>query len=396
MKKIISLFVFCVLLACALLPMNVSAEGVILFSDDFESGMIDPNIWISKEAGTAYEIEHGGPTNSTFLQDWAGFHPLQSAYGETATVVRTYGADIAFKCDAWIYDDGGYDASTHSLSLWWADYLSEDGSEGRIVYTVSIIYEDRVLQLGATGEGDGGLAYYPEPTILAEWALPDSEPLVMDYPNPTLFNIGMRVKGAQIDGFWNDQKVVSATVPHVTEYKSPILLCNSGTWCGLDNFIAATADYNLFNESEAQDTTPGDTGATTPSGSNDPSGENNNPTAPSDTAATGGNNAAENNNAGNSANNGANAADTKVESVVETKVETSVVVVGTDAEGNAITEVVSEIVSEIVTRPVANTNSANPNAGNGGSQTGDMTAIVIAVMITALGSAVIVKKVCSK
>ena len=361
--------------AAMLIP-AASADGVILFSDDFESDELDGTKWIIP--GTAFEPAQGGPTNSGYLQDWAGSHVLQSAYGETATVLRTYGADVAFKCDAWMLDDGGKGWTNHRVSLWWADYFTESGDEGRIVYEVRVLYEDRAVQLTAYGEG-GGTSYFAEETVLAEWKLPDSEPLEMDEYKPTVFNIGMRINGAQIDGFYNDQKVVSFTAPRASEWKSPLLFVNTGCWCGIDNFVAATAGYNLFNESADAQQASGN------------GGTSNNGQGAADQGSAGGNSGG---NSGNASGNGGTK--TRIETTIDSEIVTHSRVIGVDENGNEITTIESEIVTVIGSREVADTDGSGSSANRGGSATGDAAVIVISVMVVALGSAIVVWKKTSR
>jgi hypothetical protein len=149
--------------------------------------------------------------------------------------------------------------------------------------------------------------------------------------------MGLRINGTQIDGFFNDQKVVSFTAPRMGTVKSPLIFWNYQCWTGYDNWVVADADYNLFNESAEQ--------------------AQNQQNAP---AAT--------------------------EKVIETKK----VVVGTDEDGNDITE----IVTEEVVRPAAQT--SNGTSGGTSSATGDMAVVVAALMVIALGSAIVVRKVTLK
>ena len=133
--------------------------------------------------------------------------------------------------------------------------------------------------------------------------------------------------------YFNDQKVITCTnVPADmgTIRKSPILLINKSCYIEFDNFVVATVDYNLFNETD----TP----------------------APVDPGNNGG---------------GQQPAGTKVVEKIET-----------DENGETV----------IVTKVVADTNKNTPNASNGGSGTGDMIVVVAAVMAVSAAGAVILAK----
>jgi hypothetical protein len=328
MKKIISILIVCMFVASAA-ALCVSADGSILFSDDFNSGVINEANWYPG----AFTVENGGPLKSPYADDWAGNHVLQTMYGTDNGSDRIYGANIAVKVDAWAFEDGGEDFDEHRIGIWWADCFTEDvGGDGRIVYTAMLFYEGRTVQLFANGEGTAS-EYFDGQTLVGEWKLPDSVEFEMDVSEPTVANIGMRINGAQIDVFFNNQKVISYTAPRMGQFKCPVLLLNSGCHAGFDNFVISTADYNLFNESAEQ--------------------AQNQQNAP---AAT--------------------------EKVIETKK----VVVGTDVEGNEITE----IVTEEVVRPAAQT--SNGTTGGTSSATGDMAIIVIAVMIISIGGAIVAVK----
>ena len=338
MKKIVSLLIFCAMLV-SLVPFTVGAAGSILWTDDFDSGSINEADWYPG----AFTCEQGGPTKSPHVEDWAGWHVLQSMYGNENGSNRTFGANVCFKVDGWAMDDGGNDAADHKLGLWWADYFDATGDAGRIVYLYLVNYETRKASLLASGEGDGENFYetgvYSSGTVVAEWTIPDDQALEMDLSEPSVISLGMRINGATIDCYFNDIKAISFNAPRMGGEKSPILLVNDGCYAGFDNFVVATADYDLFNEGDAMN-------------------------APA-------------------ANNGAaNDAPAQTEKVVET--ETRLV---TDTDGNTVVEVVT---NEVV-RPAANTGAAT--TGGTAARTGDAAIIVIAVMIVALGAAITVAKV---
>ena len=353
MKKIISILIFCAMLT-ALVPFAVSADGSILWTEDFNSGVINEADWYPG----AFTCESGGPTNTPHVEDWAGWHVLQSMYNNENGGNRTFGANVCFKVDGWAMDDGGNDASEHKIGLWWADYFAEAEGDGRIVYTYIVNYETRKATLIAAGEGDGEAYYeagvYSAGTTVGEWAIPEDQSFEMDLSDPSVVSLGMRINGAQIDCFFNDIKAISFTAPRMGGEKSPILLVNDGCYAGFDNFVVATADYDLFNEGAAM---------------NEP--------APAQTEAPAGDAAAP---AGDDAAAEAPAATEKV-------IEKENVVVGTDADGSAVTEVVTKEVA----RPAANT-GAKTTGGNA-AKTGDSAVIVAAIMIVALGSAVVVFKI---
>ena len=331
MKKLLSVVIAAVVLAAMLAP---AASADLLWTDNFDSGVFSEADW--RVEGSAFALTNGGPTNSPHLEGWAEAVVQQSSYGEDAPAPRVYGPNFAVKCDTWFYGDGGNSADEHWVALWWADHFENQiGMDvDRIVYFVRCYYEARKVVIMAHGE-NGGTEFYPEDTVLAEWQIPDDVELEMDPSAPTVFNLGMRVNGQQIDGFFNNQKVVSATLPTIHQYKCPLLFWNGGCWTGYDNWMVSTADYDLFNE-----------------GANMNNGGNGN---------------------GGNGGNGGNAVET-------------VIVTDTDAEGN--------IVTRVETRPAANNGGAA--TGGNAAKTGDAAIIAVAVMIVALGSAIVVKKVSSK
>jgi hypothetical protein len=331
MKKMVCTVIAVVMFAAILGSLAISA-GDMLFTDNFDSGVFNELDW--RVEGSLFAIQQGGPTKSPHLEGWAEAVVQQTSYGEDAPAPRVYGANFAYKVDTWFFDDGGNGADEHWVALWWADHFEDQIGNDRIVYTVRATYETRTIAIIVHGEGVG-MDYFPEEVSLAEWKIPDSVEFEMDTGSPTVFNLGMRINGTQIDGFFNGQKVVSATAPIIHQYKCPLIFWNGQCWTGFDNVCVSTADYDLFNEGSSASPAP----------------------AAQSPAAT--------------------------EKVIETKK----VVVGTDEDGNDITE----IVTEEVVRPAAQT--SNGTTGGTSSATGDMAIAVAAVMVVALGSAIAVRKI---
>ena len=337
MKKLIAL-ALCAVMFAAMLTVSASAAGSILFSDNFNSGVFNDLDW--RVEGSLFELQNGGPTKSGHLEGWAEAVVQQTSYGENAPAPRVYGPSFAVKCDTWFYDDGGNGVDTHWVGLWWADHFEDVIGGDRIVYTVRCIYETRTVAIIVHGE-NGGSEYFDGDITLAEWQLPDDEPLEMDNGEPTVFSLGMRINGTKIEGFFNDKKVVSATAPIIHQNKCPLIFWNGGCWTGFDNWVVSTVDYDLFNESADQ-------------GNNDPA--NNEP------------------------------AETETEKRIETKVV---------HETNEAGEDVTVIVTEEVVVPVANTGRTNTGTRSS-SKTGDTAIIVVAVMIVSIGAALIIKKVTNR
>ena len=346
MKKLISAAIAVVMFA-AMLVGAVSAE--VLWTDNFDGGFNELDWTLG---GTLFTLEQNGPTSSPHLEGWAEAVVQQSTYGDEAPAPRVYGSNVAFKCDTWFFGDGGNESDDHWVGLWWADYFYDLDAQNRVVYTVRVNYDKRTVILSADGVGEGE-TFFPEYTEVAVWQMPESIELEMDESAPTVFSIGMRINGTQVDGFFNDMKVVSFTAPTMHQFKSPLIFWNNQCHTGYDNWMVSTADYDLFNEGAAQ---------------NDP--------APAQTEAA-------------AADNEAPAGDDAA-AATEKVVEKENVVVGTDADGSAVTEVVTKEVA----RPAANT-GAKTTGGNA-AKTGDAAIIVIAVMLTALGAAIVVKKTASR
>ena len=349
MKKLISAAIVAVMLVSALC-LSVSAD--LLWTDDFNSGVFSEADW--RVEGSLFTLQSGGPTNSGHLEGYAEAVVQQSSYNDSdhpTPAPRVYGPNFAVKCDMWIFEDGGNDADEHWVALWWADHFEDQIGGDRIVYTVRCTYETRTVAIIVHGE-NGGTEYFDGDTTLSEWKIPDDVELEMDSSSPTVINLGMRINGTQIDGFFNGQKVVSATAPIIHQNICPILFWNGGCYTGFDNWMVSTADYDLFNEGA---------GGGQQGGGQQGGGQQ-----------------------------GGQQGGAQQGGGTEKVIVKKSVVVGTDAEGNAITE----IVTEEVVRQVAAT-GGNATGGNA-AKTGDTAVIVIAVMIVALGAAIVVKKVSSR
>jgi hypothetical protein len=339
MKKILSILACAVMLACVILPAVVSADGQILWTDDFSS--VKENDWIWDAGTTNFFVENGK------LEGWAEAVVHQSNFLVDRGAPRRY-KECAFKVECAGLEDGGNDAEGHYLGIWFADYISPygdpDQTEGTLTYACGYEFEKKLFTVSVGFDNaaeDFKPADLPEDGKILSVPIPDSEAPVMDPSGKSSFTIGMRLSGGKVAFYMNDKKVgeINAYRGAVsfTQVGSPILLFNTQLHCTFDNLTVSTADYNLFNESAEQ-----------------AQNQQNVPVA--------------------------------TEKVIETKK----VVVGTDAEGNEITE----IVTEEVVRPAAQT--SNGTTGGTSSATGDMAVIVIALMIVALGTAIIVKKVCTK
>ena len=331
MKKIISMLVLGALLACGLLASAVSAQGDILWTEPFNNE--DPNNWLWD--GTAFYVEDG------VLKGWAEAKVHQSNFPTSTGGTRKY-KECAFKIDCIAYDDGGADADYHRLGLWWADYIdpyATDDPSSWLVYKPLYNFEKHTLELEMEFAGDEGDSFRPsnlaDDSIVFRKEIPESSAPKMG----EWFSIGMRINAGVVSLFLNDEKIVDFPAYRGTltgsQRPSPVILLNGGCYCGFDNLVVSTPDYNLFNESDTA--------------VNDPA--NNDP------------------------------AETETEKRIETKVV---------HETNEAGEDVTVIVTEEVVVPVANTGTRSS------SKTGDAAIIVIAVMAVALGAAVVVKKVYSK
>ena len=319
MKKVISLFV-CLIMIAAMAVSSVSAAGQILFKDEFNS--MDNNDWIWDPEATHFVVDNGVLKGD----DTARVH--QTEYRPDYDGIRLWDY-FSCKVDVRITDYA--DSSSIGPGLWWRDYNTTFEQEDEGETETGEIWEFQYDQISNTCSLKSD--YFTNNNI---------EPIVVEAPGtvkvgpdeePTTFSIGWRIQPGRIDCYFNDQKVITYTnVPMDLGMTrpSPILLVNHSCYIEFDNFIVATVDYNLFNETDTP--TPVDPG----------------------------------NNGG-----GQQPAGTKVVEKIET-------------DENGETRIVTEI--------VADTNANNPSANNGGSNTGDMIVAVAAVMAVAAAGAIVAAK----
>jgi len=338
MKKIISAIMICALLCAAVLPVAVSAEGKVLFKDEFDS--MDNNDWVWD--GDLFECIDGR------LEGYASALVHQTNFLESYNGDKMWGTGTSFRVDAYAMDDDSGNGDNR-LFLWWCDYFgaSDDDEMGSILYCFGYNYSTKQFFFNVSYEGD-------EAKLMAEdedgvEILIDEYDYKMDMNKPDKVQMGMKIDKGVVYCYNGDKCLVTYNAERGekcgTTRRSPILLWNIGCYCAFDNFIVTTADYNLFNEDKQADTTSSDTTASD---------------------------------------------ETTVPEVTEpetTEIVSKVVEV-TDENGEKHTEIVTEIVTAA---PKQDTQKNNNNGGNS-VQTGDMAIIVIAVMVVALGSAVVVKK----
>ena len=341
MKKLISVAVMCAMLACAMLTLAVSADGAILWTDDFSTA--SENDWIWDEDTTRFFVENGK------LEGWAEAVVHQSNFLIDRGAPRRY-KECAFKVECAGLEDGGRDAETHGMSIWLADYISPYGDpesiDGTITYSCGYEFETKKfsVSIGFDNAGeDFKPANYPEEGPLYSVVISDAEAPVMDTSGAGAFTLGMRISGGKAAFYLNDVKYYEMETYRgaktCTEVGSPILLWNNNLHCTFDNLVVATADYDLFGEAgQSVAPTPAD-GSQTPADGASPAD------APS---------------AGDNAGNAGDAGDA-------------------NAAAN-------------------NTPADTGAAATGGTaaRTGDSAIIVIAVMIAAVGCAVAVKKLGSR
>ena len=345
MKKIISIIVMSVMLVCMVLPLAVSADGTILWTDDFSS--VKENDWIWDADTTCFFVDNGK------LEGWAEAVVHQSNFLVDRGAPRRY-KECAWKVECAGLEDGGRDAENHSLSIWFADYISPYGDpenvDGTITYLWSYCFEKKTLSLSIGFDGDAESykpSNYPIDGPYKSYVVPDSAAPVMDSGGGCPFTLGMRIANGKAAFYLDDVKYCEIDsfrgTATATQVGSPILVFNGGCHCTFDNLVVATPDYDLFNE--------GSNPVNNDPGNNDP-------------------------------------AETETEKRIETKVV---------HETNEAGEDVTVIVTEEVVVPVANTGRTNTGTGNrGASKTGDAAIVIAAVMVAAFGAAVVVKKVCIK
>ena len=346
MKKVFTAVILCAIIACTVLTAAVSADGTVLFKDDFSTK--DPANWLWDPPANLFDIENGK------VEGWAECVVLQSNYRSDVGGTRRF-KECAWKVEACALEDGGRDDDTHYLGIWFADYVSPYGDEepdGQIVYEFGYNFEKGYVQLTAAFDGAAAefepASGYTRGEPVATAAVPESEAPVMDPSGNSPFTIGMRIKGGVISCYLNDHKYIEFPAYRgtttATQLGSPVLLVNLNNHCTFDNVVVATADYDLFNESAAPV-------------NNDP--ENNDPVNddPDET---------------------------------ETRIDT-VIVTDTDEEGNVVTRVETE--KTVV--PAPNTGN-NGGGGRTATKTGDAAIIVLAVMVAAIGGAIVVKRCSSE
>ena len=350
MKKIFAIALCVMMLCAAVLPMTVSAAGIILMQDDFHEENWDN--WVYD--GTRFEVIDGR------LEGYTPAVVHQSNNTETYEGHMEWNSGICFSVDMWMMDDDAGNG-TPWAGLWWCDYMrmfaDDEDHDGRIVYYLIYCEEDHTIRFQSCYEGDEASSYKPaeaEDESTYVWysqEIPDA----MDLSNPTKLNLGVRMDQGIIDIYFNAKKVFSMPAERGTAcaagQPTPIILWNNGSYVAFDNFVCATANYNLFNEAEIH---MGPDAPTTDAPSTEPGQTEAPVTKAPDT--------------------------TKIEEVVVTEI-------GDDGE------VVTKIETVIVTNAPTPDTQKNPTNPQGGAQTGDMAVIVIAVMAVALGAAVVVKKV---
>ena len=345
MRKLISIIAASVMLVCMILPFAVSADGSVLWTEDFSS--VKENDWIWD--GDLFFIEGGK------LEGWAEAVVHQSNFLEERGAPRRY-KECAWKVECAGLEDGGNDSEDHWMGLWFADYISPSGSsdhDGQIVYVVAYHFDSKKVTLNASFD-NAGEDYMPagldESKPVAEYVVPDSEAPELDSSGNSTFTLGMRVRNGVVSAYLNDKKCFDFNAYRgavtCTQAASPVILWNGGCHCTFDNLVVATADYNLFNESAVP-------------ANNDPAPGKDQPIYDPDPIET------------------------------ETRIDT-VIVTDYDEEGNVVTRVESE--KSVVPAP----NTGNGGGGRTATKTGDTIVVVIAVMVAAIGTALVVKKVCIK
>ena len=340
MKKILSL-ILCAVLLAAIVPMTASAAGILLFNDQFNT--LEQDNWMADVS--LYECIDG------HIEGYSQAVVLQSQFSEDYGGNKMWGDGTAFKAETWCYDDDAGHGE-NELKLWWADYFGGTwDNESRIVYYFGYNFGTHKVVLRADYVGPDAEQYYVNGESSVEIFSKDYREIRQDLANPEHFTLGFRVNKGIITYYINDELIYTHQAERGlmcgTEGPAPLILWNTGCYCGWDNVQVATADYDLFNEGTVTEPAVTDPAQTDPASP---------VTQAPDTTAV---------------------------------VEKVVTEVGEDGE------VVTKIVTEIVTNAPAADTQKQPDSGNfsGGAKTGDMAVIVIAVMIAALGAAVVVKKV---
>jgi len=334
MKKKIAILMLCATVLASVLPMTVGAAGMILAQDSFDTE--NEEIWSWDR--TLFEVIDG------HLEGYAGAVVQETRYTSYEGNME-WGNGTSFQIEAFAYDDDRGDGN-NELKLWWADYFEEehqDGPSDRIVYAFGYNYSSQKYVFYVNFE-EGADSYSPTgDNLFFEFDAPEYK---MDMSKPDHIKLGLKILDGKVYCYDGETLIYAHEAERGallgTGAKSPLLLWNTGCYCGWDNFIVATADYGLFGENKVADTTQ----------------------APSNDETT-----------------------TAEET---TKVETKTVVV-TDENGDAHTEIVTEIVTNAPKQDTQKQSNSNNNSNS--VQTGDVMVIVVAVMVTALGAAIVVKKV---
>lgn len=346
MKRLISLII-CAVLAAAFVPMTVGAAGMVLFEDHFNEA--NPDNWMYDSSHFVVFEGH--------LEGYRDAVVHQSQFDEDYGGTKMWGNGTSFRVETWCYEDE-YGDGTNMLKLWWADYFGGTwDNESRIVYYFGYRFGDHKLVLHADYAGEEAAQYQPGDEDSVDLYEVDFKEMKIDLAAPEHFTLGMKIENGVIYCFCNDQLVITHQAERGalcgTQGPAPVLLWNSGCYCGWDDFIVATSDYKLFGEGAETEPVVTDPIATEP-------------------------------------------ATTRIETKVVEEKKTVTDDAGnavTDESGNAVTEIVTKIEEEIVTNaPPADTQGSRPS-GNGGAQTGDTALIVIAVMTVAVAAAAVVKKV---
>ena len=80
MRRLVSAFIAIMLVVSTLGIITFADDGMILWTDGFESGEMNPNDWIVE--GSLFTVEEYGPTNSWHLESWGPTNTQQTTYGE--------------------------------------------------------------------------------------------------------------------------------------------------------------------------------------------------------------------------------------------------------------------------------------------------------------------------
>ena len=342
MKKLFALALCVIMLCAAVLPMTVSAAGIILMEDNFD--VMDETKW--DYVDSHFEVIDGR------IEGYSDAVVHQSNGFESLDGHMAWGTGTCFSVDCWIMDNDRGDEDPW-IGIWWSDYFAseeDDELEGTITYYMQYHPVDSTVRVVVNYDGADAEQYKPADIEEGETAytwFTMEVPQKMDLANAVKFNLGFRVNNGVIT-FYLDNKLVYTHACERgavcgTTAPSPFLLWNVGGYSAFDNALVATADYDMFNEGAVTEPAVTDPAQTEPIGTKAPE-------------------------------------TTKIEEVVVTEI-------GEDGE------VVTKIETVIVTNAPTPDTQKNPTNPQGGAQTGDMAVIVIAVMAVALGAAVVVKKV---